>query len=506
MIDALVDRPLERGEKAKLLAEATQRYGVSRSTLKRYLKRYQGQRVAGLERQLRRDQGKARKMPPEAVELAAALRAEIPTRTTPILIATMEIAHPEWQGLLKRSTLDRHLARLGKSRKVLGQGRKPRRRFAKTARGALLQMDICIPALWVADTDGEVKQVVLVAAIDDATRYLCWLEAFLTQDGGVVETTFKKAVLRCGLPTAVFVDNGAQFVSEQFTGACAALGVRHLTARPYSPESKGKIERMFGILQQALVPELHALGRTMSLPELNQYLHAWVEQSYHTREHRELKATPQQRWESDPTELRMPDPLRLEAAFLLKTERRVNRTALVSLDGKRYLVHDSLVGRKVEVRYHPRRPAAVQIWLEDRFLQEALQYRIPTNAPRTEVTAPAVAKTGLNHAQQLYDKRQADLGRRSQEAGFANRTAHPTPVAWTESRLVAVLEKALGRTLEAVERDLGHKAWPLCSAVGEVATERTLRRFLVRHGADHHLSVYLERIARSHLKEVTGGV
>lgn len=151
-----------------------------------------------------------------------------------------------------------------------------------------------------------------------------------------------------GWPTAVFVDKGSQFVSEQVKGACEALGVRHLAAKPYSPESKGKVERALGSLQRELVPELNALGRTMHLAELNQYLHAWLD-AYHQREHRELKAPPQVRWEQDPTPLRVPDPLRLEAAFLLSTNRLVNRTALVSLDRRRYLVDDSLVGRGVQV-------------------------------------------------------------------------------------------------------------------------------------------------------------
>lgn len=503
MIDAMADRKLAPGEQAKLLADAKQRYGVSVSTLKRYLKRYATQRVAGLERQPRTDRGTPRRLPPAALELAAAARAEIPSRTTRDLIELLEEAHPQWQGLLKRSTLDRHLARMGKSRRELGQDRKPRRRFAKTARGALMQMDICIPALWVADENGEVKQAVLVAALDDATRYVCWLEAFATQDGGVVETAFKKAALRCGLPTAVFVDNGSQFVSEQFKAACAALGVRHLSAKPYSPESKGKVERVLGTLQRTLVPELHALGRTLSLAELNPYLHAWVDH-YHQQPHRELKTTPKDRWDNDLTPLRMPDPLRLEAAFLLRANRHVNRTALVSLGGKRYLVHDSLVGRTVEIRYHPRRPESIQIWLDDRFVQEAKLYQTPANAPRPEPSTPEPVKTGLNLAQQLHDRRQADLRRRVQAAGFANRDTQPA--AWTAGRLTMLLEKALGRSLEPVERELVHQAWSLCSTVGEAAAERMLRRFLNRHGADHHVSVYLEQVAQVQLKGVKAGV
>lgn len=265
------------------------------------------------------------------------------------------------------------------------------------------------------------------------------------------------------------------------------------------------MERVLGSLQRQVIPELNALGRTLPLAELNQFLHAWVD-DYHKREHRELKATPQGRWEQDPTPLRMPDPLRLEAAFLLTANRLVNRTALVSLDRRRYLVHDSLVGRRVEVRYHPRRPESVQIWLDDTFVQEAPLYMTPTNVTRTEAPMPEPVKTGLNHAEQLRARRQADLKRRVQETGFANRAAQPAPAAWTEGRLVTVIEKALGRKLEELERALVHKAWPLCSAVGEAAAERELRRFLNRHGADHHVSVYLDQVSRRHLKGVTTGV
>lgn len=71
---------------------------------------------------------------------------------------------------------------------------------------------------------------------------------------------------------------------------------------------------------------------------------------------------------------------------------------------------------------------------------------------------------------------------------------------------MALLERALGRPLEAVERELVRKAWPLCSAVGEASAERDLRRLVNRQGANHHIAVYLEQVSHRHLREVTAGV
>lgn len=356
MIEPLVDYHLPWGEKSSLLAELSQKHGVSVSTLKRYCRRYQEQRLAGLmPKENRADKGRPRRIPQGVLYLAGALREEVPGRSTQVIIKTLEEAHPVLKGKLKRSTLDRHLRRMGKARKQIRQRGKPRRQFAKERRGALWQIDLCLPALYGRDEQGEVRQAVLVAILDDATRYIPHAEFHFTQDGGVVESCFKKAVTKFGRPVNLFFDNGAQFFSEQFTGALSRVGVRHLRARPGEPEGKGKLERWFRTLQESLVPEIQALGETPSLPELNRYLMAWIEEHYHKTVHSELGATPKERWENDPTPLNQVDPVKLEAAFLLSTTRRVSKTSLVHLLNRRYLVSDSLIGAQGSVSPSPAR-------------------------------------------------------------------------------------------------------------------------------------------------------
>lgn len=502
LIDPVVDRKLVRGEKTAFLREQAQKNGVSLATLKRYCKNFRLRRLDGLvpSRQ-RADKGKPRRIPAEILGLAITLREELPDRTTTTIISMLEDRHPEFKGQIKRSTLDRHFRGLGKSRAQLKIVQpKPRRQFAKTARNALWQTDLCILPLYAHDEYGEVKQVVVAAMLDDATRLLVHLEAHLTQDAGVVESCFKKAVLKHGLPLGVFFDNGSQFICEQFTGALETLGVSALRAKPRSPESKGKIERLFQTLQTSLLPELKALGGTLSLVDVNRYLAAWVEK-YHSTAHRELPEetpTPEERWQADLTPLRQVDPVRLEAAFLLKAKRRVGRTQLVELGGRRYLAGEVSVGTKVEVRYHPRQPESVQIWLDDAFVQVAGLYITPENAPKLPAVEPVTSGpgTGLNFAQMLLEQYQTKLRERYRQASFARPPEEPMP--FTEGAFLALLGEFLGRKLEPVEQDLGLETWHLFGRLDRNWTEVALRRFMQRRGQGLHIAYYLEAIANEH--------
>jgi putative transposase len=505
LIDPVVDRTLVRGEKTALLREQAQKHGVSLATLKRYCKQFRLQRLDGLTPSRQRaDKDKPRRIPPDVLKLAISLREELPARTTSTIIGMLEDQHPELRGQIKRSTLDRHFRNLGKSRAQLRVVEpKPRRQFAKTARGALWQTDLCILPLYAHDEYGEVKPVVVVALLDDATRFLVHMEAHLSQDAGVVESCFKKAVLKHGLPLGVFFDNGAQFVGEQFTGALAALGVRALRASPGSPESKGKVERFFQTLQTSLLPELKALGGTLSLVDVNRYMAAWSEKYVHTP-HRELpkeSPTPVERWQADPTPLRPVDPIRLEAAFLLKAQRRVGRTQLVELGGRRYLASEVAPGTQVQVRYHPRQPESVQIWLEDAFVQVAQLYVTPEDAPKVPAAGPIPPgpATGLNFAQMLLEQYQAKLREQYRQAGFARPPEEPTP--FTEGAFLTLLGEILGRKLEPLEQDLALQTWHLFGRLDQDRAKVALRRLVHRRGQGLHIAYYLEVVANEHRRE-----
>ncbi len=83
------------------------------------------------------------------------------------------------------------------------------------------------------------RQVYLVAVIDDATRYLVGAECFFQENRPRLEQVLQGAVVRHGVPDILHCDNGSIYASDYLTRVCAELGVdlRHSTVR--RPEGKG---------------------------------------------------------------------------------------------------------------------------------------------------------------------------------------------------------------------------------------------------------------------------
>ena len=70
----------------------------------------------------------------------------------------------------------------------------------------------------------------------------------------------KVALLRRGVPDAVYVDNGQIFNATQFRAACATLRIEIVYAAPFHPRGKGKIEQWWNQAQQSFYPEVAASG------------------------------------------------------------------------------------------------------------------------------------------------------------------------------------------------------------------------------------------------------
>ena len=63
-----------------------------------------------------------------------------------------------------------------------------------------------------------------------------------------MQSLLPKAVASKGIPKKIFVDNGKIYRSHQMEFICASLGTVLSFARPYRPQSKGKVERLFRTL------------------------------------------------------------------------------------------------------------------------------------------------------------------------------------------------------------------------------------------------------------------
>ena len=67
---------------------------------------------------------------------------------------------------------------------------------------------------------------------------------------------------RFGLPEQLVLDNGPQFVSEEFEICLRMNGVKHIRSSPYHPASNGAVERVVQIVKHALRAGLHD-GKTL---------------------------------------------------------------------------------------------------------------------------------------------------------------------------------------------------------------------------------------------------
>jgi hypothetical protein len=125
-------------------------------------------------------------------------------------------------------------------------------------------------------------QMDLIVTMDDATSTI--YSAFLCEEEGTM-STFQGLVDvfgEHGLPSSLYTDRGSHYFYTPKAGepvdktcptqvgrALAQLGVEHIPA--YSPEARGRSERMFGTLQDRLVKEL-ALAQITEVAAANTWL------------------------------------------------------------------------------------------------------------------------------------------------------------------------------------------------------------------------------------------
>jgi transposase len=159
-----------------------------------------------------------------------------------------------------------------------------------------------------------------------------------------------------GVPGLVRIDNMGALVARSHPRlvlhppACefaAAHGFTFAGCWPGDAARKGKVERPFRELKEALLAEL-VLDPPASLAELNTRATRWLATHVHPRPHRVTGEPPQQRWAREQP-LLVPLP-RVRYDTARREPRRVGRIPLVEFDGAHYSVPPALAGHLVEVR------------------------------------------------------------------------------------------------------------------------------------------------------------
>ena len=171
------------------------------------------------------------------------------------------------------------LQKAGLVAKRRARGRHRRRREPRPCFGELLHVDGS-PHAWLSGCPAQ--RQTLLAVLDDATKRVLYAQLWPAETTAAVMTALGEVFRTFGLPSAVYTDRaGWAFHTPKAGGpvdrnrlthlgrALAHLGVAHIGA--YSPQARGRGERLNRTLQDRLVNELR-LADIASLEGANGYL------------------------------------------------------------------------------------------------------------------------------------------------------------------------------------------------------------------------------------------
>lgn len=198
--------------------------------------------------------------------------------------------------------------------------------------GMLLQIDASHHP-WLQE---RAPRFALLAVIDDATGKVAAARFHPTEDTQGYFLLLRDVCRKVGAPQAIYSDHHGTFwpthgesLQEQLAGrrsptqfgrAMAELGVQLILA--HSPQAKGRIERLWGTLQNRLVSELRLAGAA-SIEEANAFLPAFL--TRFNRTFAVIPATPGRAYQPRRT------AAELDTIFCLKHDRVVSKDNTVRL-------------------------------------------------------------------------------------------------------------------------------------------------------------------------------
>jgi hypothetical protein len=344
---------LSRWERRELsMMEAGELLGLSERQFRRYRDRFEEQGEAGLvDRRLGKPSAK-RIEPAEVDRMLELYRA---------VYRGWNVKHFHEHGVRDHrfrwgytwTKTQLHTAGLVERAKRRGAHRRKRER--KPCEGMMLHQDGSRHS-WIAGQ----APLDLIVTMDDATSMI--YSAFLVEEEGTVSTLrgLLEVFATHGLPCALYTDRGSHYFFTDKAGeavdkdhrtqvgrALDRLGVEHIPA--YSPEARGRSERMFGTLQDRLVKELAHTG-LRDVEAANR----WLREVYLPR-HNARFAKPAAVAEKAFVAV---DPALLHETLCIEEERVVGRDNTVAYEGLKLQLPESrmrahYVKARVKVREYP---------------------------------------------------------------------------------------------------------------------------------------------------------
>jgi len=345
---------LSRWERKELSAlEAGEILGVSERQFRRYRRRYEDDGLAGLvDRRLGKES--ARRVPVDKIIwLLGHYRTHHLGWNVKHFHEHIRKQHGFRWGYTWTKT---QLHTAGLVERAARRGAHRRKRPRKPCEGMMLHQDGSRFA-WLAGT----PQLDLIVTLDDATSTI--YSAFLVEEEGTASTF--RALLEVftakGLPSSLYTDRGSHYFFTPKAGeavdkerltqvgrALDRLGIEHIAA--YSPEARGRSERMFGTLQDRLPKELKLAGIS-DINAANRFI-----RDVYLPAHNARFARPPQI--ADSAFVTLADPATLAEILCIEEQRVVARDNTVAHEGRRLQLPQSPVRAHyvkacVKVREYP---------------------------------------------------------------------------------------------------------------------------------------------------------
>jgi transposase len=257
---------LSRWERGALsMMEAGELLGMSERQFRRYRDRYEEEGLEGLvDRRLGKPSPK--RVPARDLRLMLELYRDCYRDWNVKHFHEHLVRDHNWQWGYTWVKTQLHAAGLVDRARRRGAHRRKRER--KPCAGMMLHQDGS-RAAWL---DGQ-PMLDLIVTMDDATSTV--YSGFLVEEEGTASTFEALLEVFCahGLPSSLYTDRGSHYFFTPKAGeavdkerltqvgrALKQLGIAHIPA--YSPEARGRSERMFGTLQDRLPKELKLAGIT----------------------------------------------------------------------------------------------------------------------------------------------------------------------------------------------------------------------------------------------------
>jgi transposase InsO family protein len=334
---------LEVVNQGATVTDVAVRFGVTRQTVHRWLRRYAAKGLAGLADGSERPLSCPHQMPAVVEARIVELRRSNPGWGPRTILFRLEA---EGVSLPGRSSVYRCLVRHG-----LIEPEARRRKKADYKRWERSRS----MELWQMDVVGGVRLVngwkaSIVSGIDDHSRFVISAHVVERATARPVCDALAKAMRTFGVPQEVLTDNGKVFTGRfgpgtgevLFDRICRENGIKHILTAPRSPTTTGKVERWHKTMRREFLN-----GKVFeSIADAQAQLDAWVREYNYERRHQGIgDVVPWERFrlaagESvDPVEL-VDEPV---------TTRRVGRTGKISFASELYPVGVWLAGETVEV-------------------------------------------------------------------------------------------------------------------------------------------------------------